>query len=133
MDFLSIKAGIVAGIIFVALDALWLGLIARSFYKEQLGSLMRDQPDLILALCAYAFMVAGFVWFVFPQVQMTRSILQAIQYGARFGVVVVGIYECTNYSIINGWPFSLLIIDTLWGGVLYAAASAAIFYLRNVW
>jgi len=133
MDYLSLKAGIVAGIIFVALDALWLGVIARSFYKNQLGALMRAQPDWIMAACGYIFMVAGFLWFVFPQVQMTRSILQAIQYGARFGVVLAGIYECTNYSIINGWPFPLVIIDTIWGGIAYAVVSAVIFYMRNVW
>lgn len=133
MDYLSIKAGIAAGITFIALDALWLGLIVKSFYKEQLGALMRAQPDYFMAACAYLFMVVGFVWFVFPQVQMTRSVLQAMQYGARFGVVLVGIYECTNYAIIAGWPFPLVIIDTIWGGILYAVASAVIFYLRNVW
>jgi uncharacterized membrane protein len=133
MDYLSLKAGIVAGITFVTLDVLWLGFIARSFYKNQLGALMRPQPDWVMAACGYAFMVAGFVWFVFPQVQMTRSVLQAMQYGARFGVVLAGIYECTNYSIIAGWPFWLVIIDTMWGGLAYAAASAVIFYMRNVW
>lgn len=133
MDYLSFKAGIVAAITFVALDALWLGFIARSFYKNQLGVLMRAQPDWIMAGCAYAFMVAGFVWFVFPQVQMTRSLLQAMQYGARFGVVLVGVYECTNYSMIAGWPFSLVVLDTIWGGIAYAVVSAVIFYMRNVW
>lgn len=133
MDYLSIKAGVVAGITFVALDALWLGVIVKSFYKEQLGTLLRAQPDWFMAACAYIFMVAGFVWFVFPQVQMTRSVLQAMQYGARFGVVLVGIYECTNYAMIAGWPFPLVIIDTIWGGVLYAVASTIIFYMRNVW
>lgn len=133
MDYLCIKAGIVAGITFVALDVLWLGFIARSFYKNQLGTLMRAQPDWFLAACGYIFMVAGFIWFVFPQVQMTRSVLQAMQYGARFGVVLAGFYECTNYAIIAGWPFPLVIIDTIWGGVTYAVVSAVIFYARNVW
>jgi uncharacterized membrane protein len=133
MDYLYIQAGIIAGIIFIALDALWLGVIARSWYKNQLGALMRAEPDWFMAACGYIFMVAGFLWFVFPHVQMTRSVLQAIQYGARFGVVLAGLYECTNYAIIAGWPFPLVIIDTIWGGIAYAVVSAVIFYMRNVW
>lgn len=133
MDYLLLKAGIAAGTVFIALDALWLGMIARSLYKEQLGSLLTTQPDWLMAFCVYILMILGFIWFVFPQIQMTRSILQAMQYGARFGVVVFGVYECTNAAIIAGWPFYLVLIDTLWGGVLYAVASAAIFYLRNIW
>ncbi len=127
------KAGIIAGVIFVLLDSVWLGLIARSFYKEQLGTLMRAQPQWWAAGCVYLFMIAGFVWFVFPQVSMVRSVMSAVQYGARFGVVVFGVYECTNYATLAGWPLSLMIIDIIWGGVLYAAASAAVFYLRSFW
>ena len=133
MEHLFLKAGIVAGIIFVVLDLFWFGVIMRIFYKDQLGFLMRSQPDWFMAACGYAFMVAGFLWFVLPPVQMTRSIMQAMQYGARFGVVLYGVYECTNYAVIAGWPFSLVIMDTIWGGLVYAIASAAIFYLRNVW
>jgi uncharacterized membrane protein len=132
MDYLYVKAGVVAGIVFMALDALWLGVIAKSFYKEQLGSLLTTQPDWLMALCVYIFMIAGFLWFVFPQVQMTRSVLQAMQYGARFGVIVFGVYECTNAAIIAGWPVYVVVIDTIWGGILYAVVSAAVFYLRNI-
>jgi len=131
MDY--IKAGLIAGITFVALDALWLGVIAKSLYKKELGALMRPAPQWIAAGCGYLLMIAGFVWFVFPQIQMTRSVLQAIQYGARFGVVLFGVYECTNYSMIVGWPWMLLVVDTIWGGVLYAVASIIVFYLRNIW
>jgi uncharacterized membrane protein len=126
-----IKAGIIAVITFGLMDALWLGVIARSLYKDQLGALMRPQPHWWMTACVYLLMVAGFVWFVFPQVQMTRSLLQALQYGARFGVILYGVYECTNYATLAEWPFKLVIIDTIWGGLLYAVASAAVFYLRT--
>jgi uncharacterized membrane protein len=131
MDYL--KAGIVAGVTFAALDALWLGVIARSLYKEQLGALMREQPNWWIAGLVYCFMVAGFLWFVYPQVMMVRSVLNALQYGARFGVVLYGVYQCTNYATLAGWPSTLMIIDTIWGGVVYAAVSAAVYYLRNIW
>lgn len=131
MDY--IKAGIIAGVTFVALDALWLGFVARSFYKEQLGALMRPQTNWWIAGLAYLFMVAGFVWFVYPLMMMERSVFKAIQHGARFGMVLFGAYQCTNYATLAGWPSLLVMIDIIWGGVLYAAASAAVFYLRTFW
>jgi uncharacterized membrane protein len=131
MDY--IRAGIIAGLTFVALDAVWLGFIARSLYKEQIGALMRPQPHWLSAACVYVLMIAGFVWFVYPQVMMVRSVVNAVQYGARFGVILFGLYEFTNYATLAGWSSSLVLIDTIWGGVLYAAASAAVFYLRNIW
>lgn len=131
MDY--IKASIVAGLVFIALDALWLGLIARSLYQKELGALMRPQPNWWIAGCVYLLMVAGFIWFVFPPVMMMRSLLKAVQYGARFGVVLFGVYEFTNYATLVGWSSKLVLIDTIWGGILYAAASAAIYYLRNIW
>jgi uncharacterized membrane protein len=131
MDY--IKAGIVALVAFAAMDALWLGVIAKTLYKEQLGALMREQPNWWVAVFVYIFMVAGFVWFVFPQIMMTRSVLQALQCGGRFGVILYGLYECTNYATIIGWPLPLVVIDTLWGGVLFSAASIAVYYLRNIW
>lgn len=126
-----IKAGIVAALIFGVMDAVWLKVIVRSLYKSQAGILLRPQPNWWMTACVYLLMIAGFVWFVFPQVQMTRSILQALQYGARFGVILYGVYECTNYAALAEWPLQLVVIDTLWGGLLYAMASAAVFYLRN--
>jgi uncharacterized membrane protein len=36
------------------------------------------------------------------------------------GIFIYGIYETTNYSIFTKWPLSLAIIDTLWGGILFA-------------
>lgn len=127
-----LKAGIIASFVFILMDALWLRVIARSLYKNQMGALLRSQPNWWMAACAYLLMVAGFVWFVFPQVQMTRSIMQVLQCGARFGVILYGVYECTNYAILAEWPLRLVVIDTIWGGLLYAVASAAVFYLRNL-
>lgn len=131
MDYL--KAAIIAGVTFITLDGLWIYFVAQSLYRRYLGALMRPQPQWVVAGLAYVLMVAGFIWFVYPQVQMTRSVLQAMQYGARFGIVLFGAYELTNYAILANWPITLMVIDTLWGAFLYAAASVAVFYIRNIW
>lgn len=36
-----------------------------------------------------------------------------------FGAAVYGMYEGTNYAIFKEWPLSMVLIDTLWGGILF--------------
>lgn len=129
---LYIKVGIIAGIVWMVLDALWLGVIARPIYKQEIGALMRANPNWIAAGIVYVLMIAGFLWFVFPQVQMTRSLLQAMQIGARFGVVLFGVYNFTNYAVLSQWSLIISFMDTIWGGVTYAIVSAVIFVMRGL-
>ena len=40
-------------------------------------------------------------------------------YAFILGFVINGIYETTNWTLLKNWPLSLVIIDTLWGGILF--------------
>ena len=35
------------------------------------------------------------------------------------GLSIYAIYDLTNYAIIDNWPIKAVIIDTLWGGILF--------------
>ena len=39
------------------------------------------------------------------------------------GLVIYGVYEGTNYAILKKWPLKIVIMDTLWGGILFALTS----------
>ena len=36
-----------------------------------------------------------------------------------FGASVYAVYEGTNYAIFKDWPLSMVLLDTIWGGVLF--------------
>lgn len=36
------------------------------------------------------------------------------------GMSIYGVYDMTNYATINNWDFNFVILDTLWGGTLFA-------------
>ena len=40
------------------------------------------------------------------------------------GLGVYAVYEGTNYAIFEKWPLSMVVIDTLWGGVLFVLVKA---------
>ena len=59
-----IKMYVIAFVIFLAIDAIWLGLVAPKFYKSQIGHLMSEKPNLIAALVFYLLFIIGVVYFV---------------------------------------------------------------------
>jgi len=113
--------------VFAVLDFIWLGLIMSRFYQDQLGSLGRYvngslQPVWISAILAYVFLVAGLVIFVIGPFIGKEFGWDLFLWGALFGLIVYGIYEFTNHAIVANWPVGLVIVDTLWGCLLYAIA-----------
>jgi uncharacterized membrane protein len=106
------------------LDALWLGVVGRDFYKARLGQLLRDQPNWPVAILFYLIHAAGIV--AFP-VALSASWLSAILYGALFGVVVYAAYDLTNLATLRGWPMAVSLVDLIWGAMVTAAACVAAF------
>ena len=54
---------LVAAVVFLAIDALWLGYVARDFYKERLGDLLLARPRFGIAAGFYAIYVVGLIYF----------------------------------------------------------------------
>ncbi|MDP9839933.1 putative membrane protein [Neorhizobium huautlense] len=109
---------------FLLIDAVWLGLIAKSFYRDQLGDLMLPSPNLAVAAMFYLFFAAAIVILAVRPGLDAGSPWTAVGYGALLGLAAYGTYDMTNLSTLKGWPVTLSIVDMVWGTVLTAAASA---------
>jgi uncharacterized membrane protein len=113
---------------FLALDALWLGLVARGFYRDQLGPLLTPDVRWGAAILFYLIFVAGVLVFaVLPAVER-GSVGRAILLGGFFGVVTYAAYDLTNLATLRDFPPVVAAVDMVWGGVLTATV-AAIGYL----
>lgn len=106
------------------LDALWLGLVSRDFYKARLGQLLLDQPNWPVAILFYFVHAVGIV--VFP-VALATSWMTAALYGALFGFVVYAAYDLTNLATLRGWPMAVSLVDLVWGAAVSAVACVAAF------
>ena len=106
------------------LDALWLGVVSRDFYKARLGQLLLDQPNWPVAILFYLIHTVGIV--VFP-VPLATSWLSAALYGALFGFVVYAAYDLTNLATLRGWPMAVSLVDLAWGAAVSAAACVTAF------
>lgn len=115
------------------LDLCWMTIVAGKFYKGQLGTLLRPGHALagnhwVAIVLIYLAIAVGIYFFVLP---LATTLGQAMLYGALFGVILYGLYELTNYALLVGWPLSIVILDTAWGAVICAAASAAAYFLKS--
>lgn len=130
----SLKVFLFLPPLLLALDYVWIGIVASDLYKRELGPFLRMsgtalQPILWAALVVYLAIPLGIVLFVLPKVSADNPISSALLWGAVYGLVVYTIYDMTNYSLVNGWPLRVALIDILWGGLLSALGAAAAAWL----
>lgn len=109
---------------FCALDAVWLGVVARSFYRQQLGDLLRPDPRWGAALVFYALFVAGVVLFVTLPAVGRGSLGRAVMLGALFGIVTYATYDLTSLAVLRGFPVLVAVVDLAWGATISAAVAA---------
>ena len=122
MKFASAYAA--TAIVMLALDALWLGVIAKPLYQQGIGHLMAERPNLAAAALFYAVYALGIVIFAVAP-QAIDSWGRAAVTGALFGAIAYATYDLTNLATLKQWPLSLACIDIAWGSVVSAVSAAA--------
>lgn len=118
--FLSLYA--IAASIFVIIDAIWLSLIANSFYKEKLGKLLAEKPSLGAAALFYVLYILGLVVFIIKP-GVDQSLATIAWKGALLGLIMYATYDLTNQATLKDWPVSITIVDLIWGTFITATVS----------
>jgi uncharacterized membrane protein len=121
-DFLML----VSAIIFITTDFVYLNVI-KDYFNNQIKLVQGSEPKvnyLGVALC-YIFLIAGINYFI---IKPRKSVNDAF----LLGIVIYGVYETTNYALLKNWSILTVIIDTLWGGLLFAFTTYIVNMLRGV-
>jgi uncharacterized membrane protein len=108
---------------FLAIDLLWLGLVARSFYQQYLGFLMAPSPNWSVAILFYLLFVVGLLVFVVLPGLAANDLKTTLYRAALFGVITYATYDLTNLATLKDWPALLSIVDMFWGTVLSVLVS----------
>lgn len=112
-------------IVFLAVDALWLGVLMQPVYAAALGTLLAEQPRWTPAVLFYLLYVLGLLVFAIRPGLRVRRASMAAALGALLGLVAYGTYDLSNYATLQGWPLALSAIDMAWGAVLSSLAATA--------
>ena len=127
-----IKLYFITLIAFFAIDMVWLGLVARTFYRNQLGYIMNPNINWAAAIIFYLLFIAGILVFVVLPGLEDNSLKTTILRAALFGLVSYATYDLTNLATLKDWPLTVTIVDLAWGIVLSIAVSCAGF-LAGKW
>ncbi|MDO8837123.1 MAG: DUF2177 family protein [Vicinamibacterales bacterium] len=111
--------------IFFAIDLVWLGVVAKGFYRQQIGHLLSDQVNWGAAVLFYLVFIAGIVLFAVKPALEAQNAMRALAYGALFGFFTYATYDLTNQATMRDWPVLVTVVDLAWG----AALSASVAYL----
>lgn len=120
---------LVTFLVFLGIDAIWLGVIAKNMYAKTIGHLMSDKPNLIPALIFYLFYVVGIIVFSVNPALKEKSTTIAIQLGALLGFIAYSTYDLTNLATLKNWPVHVTLIDIVWGTFLTASVSVISFLI----
>jgi uncharacterized membrane protein len=121
----------IAIVVFFAIDMVWLGLVAKNFYSQQIGYLMKTNVNWVAALIFYFLFVVGLVLFVISPAVEKQSWVYALTFGALFGLITYATYDLTNLATIKDWPLLVTIVDLVWGTVLAASVSVISFFIAS--
>jgi uncharacterized membrane protein len=114
---------LVVFVAFFAIDMLWLGLVARSFYRKHLGFIMAPRPNWAAAIVFYLLFIFGVVFFVVAPGLESGSLGTTLLRAALFGLITYATYDLTNLATLKDWPLIVTLVDILWGIALCVAIS----------
>jgi uncharacterized membrane protein len=123
-----LKLYLVTTIAFFAIDMVWLGLVARTFYRKYLGFLMAPSPNWLAAIIFYLLFIVGILVFVVLPGLEDNSFKTTLLRAALFGLITYATYDLTNLATVKDWPVLITVVDMAWGTVLSVAVSSISFW-----
>ena len=114
---------LLAALIFLIIDIIWLSFAVKSFYRPNIGHLLLDKPVMWAAAMFYIVYVLGLgVVIIEPSINF-KDTFNFLFKAFMFGLVAYGTYNLTNMATVKGWSPIVVFVDMLWGGLLTAFSS----------
>jgi len=112
------------------LDGLWLGVIARDFYRSQMTGVIADNFNVVPAVIFYFLYPLGLLFVALTP--PAQAWTEALTRSALLGLLAYGVYDLTNMATLKVWPAKLAMTDIAWGTFMTAMAGLAA-YAAMVW
>ena len=120
---LILFATVLAALIFLIIDVIWLSFAVKSFYRPNIGHLLLYKPVMWAAAMFYIVYVFGIgVVIIQPSINLDNTFSFLFK-AFVFGLVEYGTYNLTNMATVKGWSSSVVFVDMIWGGSLTAFSS----------
>ena len=125
-------AYLATGLMFLAMDAIWLSVAAQRLYRPLMGDMLADGFKLGPAAAFYLIYVAGIVVFAVAPALAGGRWMTATSCGAFLGLFAYATYDLTNQATLKHWPVAVTVADMCWGTFVTAAAATAGFLITRI-
>jgi len=113
----------------VALDALWIGIISKSFYANLMSNIFSKTMNITPALFFYPiYALAVLLLAVLPAVS-SASWCEALWRGALLGLAAYSAYDLSSQATLSGWPTKMTLVDIGWGISVTAITSVIAYFI----
>ena len=104
--------------VFFLIDMVWLGVVAKDFYRRHLGMMLSPKVNWGAAILFYLLFIAGLLIFVIRPALVQGAVLPALLLGALFGLISYATYDLSNLATLKDWPLIVTVVDLVWGTTL---------------
>lgn len=104
----------------IGIDLIWITLVINKLYQDALSNMLRTNPIIWSAILAWILIPLGIVLFTVPR---SKNIKQSLFYGAMYGLILYGVYDFTNFSILEPYTLKMTVLDVIWGTFLCSISS----------
>lgn len=117
---------LISAIYIIVIDSIYLHL-SKNWFQSQIQKIQQTplQLNLTASLLSYVFIIFGFNYFI---IQYNRSCNEA----AILGLIIYAIYEFTNMAIFTKWSIFTVLMDTLWGAILFWLTCLSTYYTIGI-
>ena len=127
-----LKVYLITFVVFMVIEGIWLAVVAKDFYKKEIGYIMSKSPKILPTLIFSLVFVFGLVFFVINPALARDSWSYALLAGSILGLVSYSTYDLTNHAALEGWPLKVTIVDLLWGLSMSAMVSTITFFILKM-
>lgn len=116
---------LISSIIFISIDFFYLNFM-KKYFNKQIQDIQGTpiKMNFFATLICYLFLITGLNYFI---IEPKRSVSDAF----LFGIIIYGVFETTNWALFTKWSPLNVIMDTLWGGILFALTAKIIKIIRK--
>lgn len=116
-------------VVFLAIDLVWLGVVARGFYKRTLGDMLKPKVNWGAAFGFYLLYIVGIVALAVLPAIRGAGVGEALWRGALLGLIAYATYDLSNLATLKGWPPTVVAVDMVWGTMLTTLVALASFFI----
>lgn len=109
--------------VFFLIDMIWLGVVAKGFYRKHLGPMLSPRVNWAAAFLFYLLFIVGLLVFAIKPALAGGEPLRALYLGALLGLISYATYDLTNLATLKDWPVVVTVVDLIWGTILGGSVS----------